>query len=144
MADGVNREFRVAILDTLLPGETAGPPDLAALPPASGLFDAAELPDPLAAAVDARCGGSAAFLALGAAARTDLLARLESDDPSAFRIWATPLLVAYYDHPAVLAAMGWRAEPPQPAGHAMPPTDRATEERLAKVARRSALWRVVE
>ena len=48
------------------------------------------------------------------------------------------LLAAYYSHPAVIAAFGWRIEPPQPMGHVLEPFD---ETLLEQVKARKPFWR---
>ena len=48
------------------------------------------------------------------------------------------LLAAYYCHPAVVAAFGWRSDPPQPKGHELEPFDDAL---LAPVKARKPFWR---
>ena len=44
----------------------------------------------------------------------------------------------YYDAAAVLLAMGWQVEPPQPNGHPLPAFDEALVE---KVRKRAPMWR---
>lgn len=48
------------------------------------------------------------------------------------------LLAAYYSHPAVIAAFGWRPDPPQPKGHTLEPFD---ETLLEPVKKRKPFWR---
>ena len=48
------------------------------------------------------------------------------------------LLAAYYSHPQVIAAFGWRIEPPQPLGHELEPFD---ESLLEQVKARPPFWR---
>jgi hypothetical protein len=55
-----------------------------------------------------------------------------------FQALVSQLLQDYYETEAVLLAMGWRAEPPQPRGHVLPPFD---ETLLDPVKRRGPTWR---
>ena len=48
------------------------------------------------------------------------------------------LLAAYYSHPAVIAAFGWRTDPPQPKGHELEPFE---ETLLEPVKKRKPFWR---
>ena len=48
------------------------------------------------------------------------------------------LLARYYSHPAIAAAFGWRADPPQPKGHGLEPFDEAL---LELVRKRKPFWR---
>ena len=136
---------RAAILDAILPGETRGPDGKAALPPASTLsavtFPSDARASDLFQAIAAQAGGSEGFLALNAAGRARCLAEVERMDSAAFKAFITELLIAYYEAPPVLAAMGWRAAPPQPLGHDVPDLDEATERRLARIAAREPFWR---
>lgn len=73
--------------------------------------------------------------------RADLLAHpatasIDVADPPASLV--TLVLSAYYQSPEVVAAFGWPARPPQPAGHALPAFD---ERLLEPVRRRGPIWR---
>jgi len=82
-----------------------------------------------------------AFVRADGVARTAILQAVERALPDAFRSLLVAVLSDYYESAPVLAAIGWRAEPPQPAGHALSATDGATRESLQRVARRKRLWR---
>ena len=82
-----------------------------------------------------------AFVGADAAARTTMLGAVERALPDAFRSLLVAVLSDYYESAPVLAALGWRAEPPQPAGHAPPAMDAATRAALQPVAARGRLWR---
>ncbi|HNB25381.1 MAG TPA: hypothetical protein PLR41_00340 [Alphaproteobacteria bacterium] len=128
-----------AVLDTLLPGDdgVAGP---APLPPASRLIpDLAPLQSAAQALLDQLA--AAKFLAADQAARADMLRALERSAPEEFRRFLDRVLAAYYQDPAVLAAFGWRDEPPMPRGHALAGEDAATLLLLDRVRARGPIWR---
>jgi hypothetical protein len=65
----------------------------------------------------------------------------ELNVPDAFKALLAEALATYYEAPAVIAALGWRAAPPQPHGHDVAPNDDATWRDLEKVKARGQLWR---
>jgi hypothetical protein len=67
--------------------------------------------------------------------------RIERERPAEFRALLVALLPDYYESPDVLTALGWRPEPPQPAGHGLDAMDEPTRQALDRVRGRSALWR---
>jgi hypothetical protein len=138
-------EFLRAVLDTLLPGETSGPPGRAALPAGSAagvdLATYAKVGRPALEAILRAAGGASAFAAAAEPDRIAALRKAECQLPGPFRTLLAPLLADYYESPAVLAAFGWRADPPQPHGHPLPPADEATHRRLDLVRQRGKLWR---
>jgi hypothetical protein len=137
-------EFLAAVLDTLLPGEATAS---GGRPLPSGAV-AGLAPDGYAAsygpvfdAVARQAGGIDPFLAADEAARAAALEAAERRMPDAFRALLMAVLSDYYESPAVLAALGWSADPPQPVGHAVAETDEITTARLDRVTRRARLWR---
>jgi len=137
--------FERAVLEVLLPGESG---ERGALPPlpsgaAAGL-DLAAYAAPAASALEAIrgfAGGEAAFLAGSREQRAQWVADAEAADAEAFRALVNPLLSDYCEHPAVLAAFGWRSEPPQPRGHALAEMDDEARMMLARVRERGRIWR---
>ncbi len=132
--------FIAAVIDTLLPGAPAEGSH-ATLPSgtAAGVTLAAESADiSLLQAIADQAGGREAFAAADETTRTLVLESIAAALPAAFQRFIQPLLMDYYEAPSVLAAMGWRREPPQPQGHALAPFDAAL---LANVRGRGKLWR---
>jgi hypothetical protein len=138
--------FLRAVVDTLLPGDDGAPP----LPTgsAAGVVDAlsAYLAEARNAtemhgvldAIARRAGGEPGFIAFDAAARTAAVRAVEAEMQGAFGRLVARALEEYYDSDPVIVAMGWRLEPPQPRGHALPPFD---ERLLDPVRGRARLWR---
>jgi hypothetical protein len=131
-------EFLAAVIDTLLPGDDALPSGTRArLDPAAyagshgAVFDA----------IAAQAGGGELFVRADESARCEVLKSVERALPDAFRALLVVVLSDYYESPPVLAALGWRIDPPQPSGHTMPRLDDPTTERLERVGRRAKLWR---
>lgn len=129
--------FLHALADTLLPADEAracpGGGEVAAV--VAALAAHAEPLD----RVEALCGPG--FAQATDAVRRDRLLDVESKAPDAVRALATAALHAWCADARVLESFGWRAEPPQPGGHAMPETDQQTWNRLARVRARGAIWR---
>jgi hypothetical protein len=137
-------DFIAAVLDTLLPGDATASggrplPSGAAAGLAPDRYAASH--GPVLSAVAGQAGDIEPFLAADEAARASALAAVESRMPDAFRALLMAVLSDYYESPATLAALGWSANPPQPAGHAVAETDEITTARLDRVARRARLWR---
>ena len=131
----MSRDFRRAVVDTILPGEASLP---------SGTAAGVAIADgdaPLLAAIAAAGGGEAAFAGGAEALRTEALRQVEREMPEAFRLLVASLLADYYDSPTTLAALGWRSAPPQPSGHAMPQNDAALPTLLERARRRGEVWR---
>lgn len=134
-------EFLSAIVDTLLPGDHSAMP----LPTGTAAGVTARLErlggtahDTVLAAI-ARAGhGEEAFVRADAAGRIASVRHVEAEMPEAFRALIAFVLRDYYEAESVLLAMGWRAEPPQPAGHVLTPFDDAL---LEPVIRRARMWR---
>jgi hypothetical protein len=141
----MNPAFICAILDTLLPGDGGGPAGEPPLPPASAVgIDSDALIRAHHQALDAiaaEVGGAAAFAAASEPARMAAVQAVERAMPDAFRALLSAILADYYETASVLAAMGWRAEPPQPMGHGMPTGDDVVLARLDRLRRREKLWR---
>lgn len=125
----------LALLDTLLPGDAGDPP----LPSASHAALPMNELTPLAAPVTAALPQS--FTDLSAPDRVAAVRAVEAAQPDAFRTLVAAALAAYYDSPAVLAALAWRSAPPQPHGHVVPPADAETWRRLETVRARRQIWR---
>jgi gluconate 2-dehydrogenase subunit 3-like protein len=138
--------FLSAVVDTLFPGDDGAPP----LPSATAAGVAATLAEHLVGGRDAplheaalRAIASAAdgeeeFVRADDAKRISAVRRVEAQMSGPFRGLVSCVLHDYYDAEAVLIAMGWRAEPPQPTGHVVPPLDSAL---LEPVKRRGRIWR---
>jgi hypothetical protein len=77
----------------------------------------------------ARAGGGA-----------DAIREVERATPAEFAALVFALVEEYYDSDAVITALGWTTDPPQPNGHPLPEFD---EDLLAKVRRRAPMWRRV-
>jgi hypothetical protein len=137
-------EFLAAVIDTLLPGEES-PPGAMALPSGTaaglGAIDYAPSHRQAFDAIAARAGGAESFVRADEPARIAALKGAEGAMPDAFRALLAAVLSDYYEADPVLAALGWRAEPPQPAGHVLAATDAPTAARFDRVARRGRLWR---
>ena len=137
--------FLSAVVDTLLPGDHGAPP----LPTGTAAGVATELQhhaaDPDGAphrvvleAIASAAGGEEAFSRADAAGRIAVVRGVEVKIPGPFQALVALVLRDYYEAEVVLLAMGWRAEPPQPQGHVMPPFDDAL---LGPVRRRARMWR---
>lgn len=139
--------FLSAVVDTLLPGDDDPPqlPTGTAAGVAARLSthlvarrDSARL-EAVLAAIASAARGEDAFVRAGAAARIATLRGVEAQMRGPFDALVALVLQDYYEEEAVLVAMGWRAEPPQPQGHALsPPVDVAL---LEPVQRRTRMWR---
>jgi hypothetical protein len=133
----MTRVLLLAVLDTMLPGDSGQPP----LPPASEAgFDLGVL-ERLAEPVLAALADRDAFLTAGPADRVAQLRLVETNVPDAFKALLAEALAAYYEAPPVVAALGWRTAPPQPHGHDVAPNDDALWRALDKVKARGQLWR---
>ena len=133
----MSRVLLLAVLDTMLPGDDSQPP----LPPASEagleLGTLERLAEPVVAALADRD----AFLMAAPADRVAQLRVAETNVPDAFKTMLAEALAAYYEAPAVVAALGWRLAPPQPHGHDVAPNNDAAWRGLEKVKARGQLWR---
>jgi len=136
----VTPEFLSAVVDTLLPSDRGVPP----LPTGTAAGVAVKLEylvadrdralrDAVLHAIASDARSEAAFVRADAAGRIASVRRVEAEMPL-----VALLLRDYYEEEIVLLAMGWRAEPPQPQGHLLPPFDEAL---LAPVKRRGQIWR---
>lgn len=130
--------FLDALLDTLLPGDGTLPRggDVGVR-----IADAVAAHTGCVAAIARDAGGTQAFVKAAADRRVAVVAAAEARDAAAFRAFLMPLLLDYYGADAVMEALGWRAGPPQPRGHALPPTDAATWRLLDAVRARGKRWR---
>lgn len=134
-------EFLRAVVDTLLPGEQGQAPLPSGSAAGVDLGKHAETVRSVLEAIAHAAGGGPAFARASEATRVAVLRSVEQELPDAFRALVTPVLADYYESPAVLIAFGWRAEPPQPQGYTLPPTDEGTLQRLDRVKQRVNLWR---
>jgi gluconate 2-dehydrogenase subunit 3-like protein len=137
--------FLSAVVDTLLPGDDDPQP----LPTgtAAGVARKLEqlvaepdraLRDVVLQAIAGAARGEDAFVRADAAGRIAAVRQVEAELPGPFQALVAVALRDYYEADLVLLAMGWRAEPPQPQGHALPPFDEAL---LGAVRRRARMWR---
>ena len=137
--------FLSAVLDTLLPGDHGAPP----LPTGTAAGVAAKLAHLVARRDGARhhvvlqaiaraARGEEAFVLADPAGRIAAVRLVEAEMREPFRAFVALVLQDYYEADAVLLAMGWRAAPPQPEGHVLPPFD---ETLLEAVRRRGRIWR---
>jgi hypothetical protein len=137
--------FLTAVVDTLLPGDHGTPP----LPTGTAAGVAAKLEhlvarrdgaphDVVLQAIARAAAGAEAFMSADAAGRIAFVRLVEAEMRERFRAFVALVLQEYYEADAVLLAMGWRAEPPQPEGHVLPPFD---ETLLEPVRRRGRMWR---
>ena len=138
-------EFLAAVIDTLLPGEQKAPPGATPLPSATG---AGLEPTAYAAshravfdAIAAQAGGAEPFACAEEGTRTAILQATERAIPEPFRALLIAVLSDYYESSPVLAAMGWRTDPPQPVGHLIPGMDNRSLQLLERVKQRDHLWR---
>jgi hypothetical protein len=131
-------ELLAAVIDTLLPGDDTLPSGTRA-----GVDPAAHAASHRAAfdAIAAEAGSFELFIRADEKARAALLQAAERVAPDAFRALLTIVLSDYYEAPAVLAALRWRGDPPQPTGHTVPSMDKLTTERLDRVRQHDKLWR---
>ena len=133
----MSRVMLLAVLDTMLPGDTDEPP----LPTSSQAgLDLGKL-ERLAEPVIAALADRDAFLMAAPADRVAQLRIVELNVPDAFKALLAEALATYYEAPPVIAALGWRAAPPQPHGHDVAPNDDATWSGLDNVKARGQLWR---
>jgi hypothetical protein len=133
----MTRVMLLAILDTLLPGDEGDPRLPSASEAALDLKALERLAEPIVAAL----ADSDGFLMASAIDRVARLRVVEQAVPDAFKALLAEALAAYYEAPPILAALGWRAAPPQPHGHDVAPNDDATLRNLEKVKARGQLWR---
>ena len=130
--------FLEAVLATLLPGEDTRLPGGAAAGIDLLAYDEAT---PVLDLIATAAGGEAAFLSALPAARQAALAVAEARAPEQFRRLLQPILADYLETPAVLAAFGGDATPPQPGGRPLAEMDSETLAALERVRARGRLWR---
>jgi hypothetical protein len=136
--------FLDAVIDAICPGLDGGRPVPSAT--AAGLSrEIYALPHTVVlAAIAGAAGGEAAFQALPPQARAEVLARVEAADATAFRALVQAVIADFYEAPAVLAAFGWRSDPPQPRGRTLEPMDDGLDTLIARVTARGPVWRKAE
>jgi hypothetical protein len=125
--------FLDAVIDTLAPGDEVLPSGTAA-----GVRVDAAAHRMVLGAIGRTAGGEDAFAAAGAAARARAIDHIEREMPSELAALVLAVAEEYYDADAVVLALGWTVEPPQPNGHPLPAFD---ERLLAAVRRRRPFWR---
>lgn len=129
-----------AIVDALLPGdEDAHLPAASEVGVNEALSAALAAPEGLGhhrvvSAVARELGGAREFLHATPDQRTSALRAVERDLPAEFRALVVFALEIYYQSDAVLRAMGWRAEPPQPLGHPLEALDRSLLDPVRRAA----------
>jgi hypothetical protein len=133
----MSRVMLLAVLDTMLPGDSGEPPLPAASQAGLDLGKLERVAEPVIAALADRD----AFLMASPADRVAQLRIVELNVQEAFKALLTEALATYYESPPVIVALGWRAAPPQPHGHDVAPNDDATWGGLEKVKARGQLWR---
>src|SRR5262245_57986453 len=133
----------LAVIDTLLPAETAPPAGRMALPSGTSVLgDVARYAAPAAPVLDlirVPGGGEAAFLAATPVSRGTIIAAIEAQSPERFRALLQAMLADYCESPAVLSAFGQSTAAPQPAGQVLAETDGAALAALANVRARGKL-----
>lgn len=133
----MSRAMLLAVLDTMLPGDSGQPPLPAASEAELDLGTLERLAEPVIAALADRN----AFLMAAPADRVAQLRIVELNVPDAFKALLAEALATYYEAPPVIAALGWRAAPPQPHGHDVAPNVDAIWRGLENVKARGQLWR---
>lgn len=133
----MTRVMLLAVLDTMLPGDAGQPPLPAASQAGLDLAKLERLAEPVIAALNDRD----AFLMAVPADRVAQLRILELNVADAFKALLAEALATYYEAPPVIAALGWRAAPPQPHGHDVAANSGAPWPDLEKVKARGPLWR---
>jgi len=137
-------EFLAAVIDTLLPGERTAPPGTMPLPSGTqARLDPAAYAASHRAVFDAIAAqaGDAELFARDEAGRTAILQAVERAIPGAFGALLIAVLSDYYESPPLLAAIGWRTDPPQPVGHLLPGMHSRSFQLLERVRQRDCLWR---
>jgi hypothetical protein len=141
----VTSRFVSAVVDTLLPGDQGDP----TLPTGTAAGVAAKLEqlvagsdraqrDVVLEAIASAARGEDAFVRADVEERRAAVRQVEDGMSAPFRALLAIVLREYYEADVVLLAMGWRAEPPQPQGHALPPFDEAL---LGPMRQRGRMWR---
>jgi hypothetical protein len=132
-----------ALIEVLLPEETAPPAGQARLPAGRTVLgnlsryeDAAV---PVLELIRQAPGGEASFLATSPESRRAMVATI-SARPELRRLLQM-ILPDYCEESRVLAAFGESAAPPQPTGRSLAEMDDATRAALDRVHERGTLWR---
>lgn len=144
-----SQEFLTAVVDTLLPGLPATASHMA-LPAASQIGVDRQLADHLRqqpqrdrlagrlTMLAQLAGGEESFVSADTDTRIRFVQSLEALDTPTFYAFLLVVTADYYETEAVIGAMGWPVEPPQPQGYPLPAFDEAL---LEPVKTRAALWR---
>jgi hypothetical protein len=141
----MEESFLAAVIDTILPGEASAPAGTTPLPSGTRAGVALDANDPRHAAVlrliAERSGTEDGFATTAPTERAAVLADVEKQSFEPFRALVAALLYDYYETPAVLGAIGWRSDAPQPQGYAVADADAATYALVDKVRARGPIWR---
>jgi hypothetical protein len=133
-----------ALIEVLLPQETAPPAGHARLPAGrTVLGDLSRYEDaavPVLELIRQAPGGEGSFLTAPPQSRRATVAAISAQSPE-FRRLLQMILADYCEAPQVLAAFGESAAPPQPAGRSVPEMDNATRVALERVRARGRHWR---
>ncbi len=128
--------FLEAAIDALVPGDDVLPSGTAA-----GVRIDAATHGAVLGAIARAAGGEEAFAHGDPSARASAVGDAERAVPAAFAALVLAIVEEYYDSDAVILALGWTVEPPQPNGHPLPAFD---EGLLASVKLRGSIWREAE
>jgi len=139
-----NLAFLAVLVDSLLPGglvtEHVKLPSASSVGCDQALAQKSERLDALIAKIASQAGGADVFITAASSLRTKILRAVQAEEPEGFAELVTLTLSHYFAQGEVLTRVGWRAEPPQPKGHALSPFD---ESLLASVRARGAIWRQI-
>jgi hypothetical protein len=134
-----------ALIEVLLPQETAPPSGHARLPAGrTVLGDLSRYEDVAVQVLELirqAPGGEASFLTASPESRRATVTAISALSPE-FRRLLQMILADYCEEPRVLAAFGESAAPPQPAGRRLAEMDDATHAALERVRERGKLWRL--
>lgn len=139
-------DLRIALLDTLLPGDGTDWPAAGAHGLAARLTElAAGVPDGEASLESILNALPDGFADMDAAHREAALHQIESGMPDSFNAVVTAAYNVYYTDPSVRDVIerltGYENRPPQPLGYELEPFD---ESLLDAVKARGPIWRPVD
>jgi hypothetical protein len=141
----MTQEFLAAVIDTILPGDPSAGAGGRTVPSGSQAGVRIDTGQPAVSvalqSIIEQSGGSEAFIRADEGQRIAVLEAVEREHAAEFRGLVIALLQDYYEVEAVLIALGASAEPPQPGGRPVPPTELPILDMLDKIRRRGPLWR---
>lgn len=141
----MTQDFLAAVVDTILPGCAPAEAGGRAVPSGSqagvGIDTAQSAAAVALLSIIEQSGGAEAFVRADEHQRIAVLEAVERERASEFRGMVMALLQDYYESEVVLIALGASAEPPQPGGRPVAPTEQPILDMLDKVRRRGPLWR---